>query len=162
MRIVLVNWAKIWDGATQGGGVNGYGQSLALELVEQGHEVVYLSGGTAFVPGEVAADGSATPGACAVRRQPDWLGVRIFEVVNSPVTAPAGYQFREPAGEIADATLERELEAWARRMAPDVIHFHNIEGSRPGAWRRWCAAARSDRRCCTACTTTTRSARRHI
>lgn len=133
MRIVLVNWAKIWDGATQGGGVNGYGQSLALELVEQGHEVVYLSGGTAFVPGEVAADGSATPGACAVRRHPDWLGVRVFEVVNSPVTAPAGYQFREPAGEISDAALERELEAWAGRIAPDVIHFHNIEGFTAGS-----------------------------
>ncbi|MBL8760772.1 MAG: glycosyltransferase [Phycisphaerae bacterium] len=133
MRIVLVNWAKIWDGATQGGGVNGYAQSLALELVEQGHEVVYLSGGTAFVPGEVAADGSATPGACAVRRHPDWLGVRVFEVVNSPVTAPAGYQFREPAGEISDAALERELESWARRIAPDVIHFHNIEGFTAGS-----------------------------
>lgn len=69
MRIILVNWAKIWDGATQGGGVNGYAQSLALELVEQGHEVVYLSGGTAFVPGDVKPDGSATPGECAVRRQ---------------------------------------------------------------------------------------------
>ncbi len=133
MRIVLVNWAKIWDGAAQGGGVNGYAQSLALELVEQGHEVVYLSAGTAFVPGEVAADGGATPGACAVRRHPDWLGVRIFEVVNSPVTAPAGFQFREPAGEISDAVLEREVEAWARRIAPDVIHFHNIEGFTAGS-----------------------------
>ncbi|MCC6969618.1 MAG: glycosyltransferase [Phycisphaerales bacterium] len=133
MRIVLVNWAKIWDGATQGGGVNGYAQSLALELIEQGHEVVYLSGGTAFVPGEVAPDGSATPGACAVRRHPDWLGIRVFEVVNSPVTAPAGFQFREPAGEIADAALERELQAWAERIAPDVIHLHNIEGFTAGS-----------------------------
>lgn len=133
MRIVLVNWAKIWDGATQGGGVNGYVQSLALELVEQGHEVAYLSGGTAFVPGGIAPDGSATPGACVVRRHPDWLGIRVFEVVNSPVTAPAGFQFREPLGEIADATLERELQAWAVRIAPDVLHFHNIEGFTGGS-----------------------------
>lgn len=133
MRIVLVNWAKIWDGATQGGGVNGYTQSLALELLDQGHEVVYLSGGTAFVPGVIGPDGTATPGGCEVRRHPDWLGVRIFEVVNSPVTAPAGFQFREPAGEISDAALEQQLEAWSRRIAPDVIHVHNIEGFSAGS-----------------------------
>lgn len=140
MRIVLVNWAKIWDGATQGGGVNGYCQALALSLVKRGHDVAYLSSGTSFVP--LTYDGKsprATPGPAAVCRHPDWLGVKVFEVVNSPVVAPTSRQFNDPAGEIADPALEARLVEFFRLLAPDVVHFHNIEGFTAGS----VAAARS-------------------
>src|SRR5688572_28584170 len=95
MRLVFVNWARIWDGASSGGGVNGYVQALALALAARGHEVVSLCGGTAYV-----ADGpGGAPGACRIVRHADWMSVRVFEVVNSPVLAPAIAQFREPAVE---------------------------------------------------------------
>ncbi len=134
MRIVLVNWAKIWDGATQGGGVNGYGQALALSLVKLGHDVVYLSSGTSFVP--LTHDGAsdrANPGPCVVCRHPDWLGVRVFEVVNSPVVAPTHRQFKDPEGEIANPELEACLASFFRELRPDVVHFHNIEGFTAGS-----------------------------
>src|SRR5688572_22529069 len=50
MRVVLVNWAKIWDGASNGGGVNGYCLALALALRDRGHEVISLFGGVTYVP----------------------------------------------------------------------------------------------------------------
>ncbi|MBL8964079.1 MAG: glycosyltransferase [Phycisphaeraceae bacterium] len=125
MRIVLVNWAKIWDGAVSGGGVNGYCQSLALELVSHGHEVVYLCGGVTYVPPGGSLE---TAGPCEVRRHPDWLGVRVFEVVNSPVVAPSIHQFTEPAGEIADEVLDRVIGEFFSIIMPDVVHFHNVEG----------------------------------
>jgi glycosyltransferase involved in cell wall biosynthesis len=140
MRIVLVNWAKIWDGATQGGGVNGYCQALALSLVRLGHDVVYLSSGTSFVP--LTHDGAsdlAAPGPCAVCRHPDWLGVRVFEVVNSPVIAPSHLQFNDPAGEVTNPELESRLAEFFATLAADVVHFHNIEGFTAGCVR----AARS-------------------
>ncbi|MCC6426525.1 MAG: glycosyltransferase [Phycisphaerales bacterium] len=134
MRIALVNWAMIWDGAVKGGGVNGYCQSLALELVERGHEVIYLSGGLTFTPVTItgSAQGSASApdqaGPCQIRRHPDWLGIRIFEIINSPVVAPSLHQLQEPAGEIASADLERTITEFFQALRPDIVHFHNIEG----------------------------------
>ncbi len=123
MRIVLVNWARIWDGASNGGGVNGYCQSLALALRDRGHEVVSLFGGTTFVP---------DPPDCFVRRHDDWLGIRVFEVVNSPVIAPSILQFRRPLGEISAPELERQVGRLLDLIGPDVVHFHNIEGFSAG------------------------------
>lgn len=136
MRIVLVNWAMIWDGATKGGGVNGYCQSLALEFVSLGHDVTYLSSGVTYAPDP--ADLS-TPGRCRVRRHEDWLGVRTFEVINSPVLAPSAFQFAEPLPEIASPELEARVSELFSLLRPDIVHFHNIEGFSAG-----CIAAARD------------------
>lgn len=129
MRIVLVNWAKIWDGATSGGGVNGYCQALAPELIRLGHEVIYLSSGTTFVPLEIRG-GTPSPelGECVVRRHPDWLGVRVFEVINSPVVAPSTQQFADPDPERSSPALEAAVGGLFAQLRPDVVHYHNIEG----------------------------------
>ncbi|MBC7833505.1 MAG: glycosyltransferase [Phycisphaerales bacterium] len=119
MRVVLVNWARIWDGASVGGGVNGYCQSLALALRERGHDVVSVMGGTTHV---------TEPAGCFVRRHDDWLGVRVFEFINSSVLAPSIQQFSEPMGEVSAPELEREFDRLLEMLRPDVVHFNNIEG----------------------------------
>ncbi|MBL8764562.1 MAG: glycosyltransferase [Phycisphaerae bacterium] len=123
MRIVLVNWAKVWDGASHGGGVNGYCQALAHELHTLGHEVSYLCSGTTYV---------SPPAECVIRRHDDWLGVRVFEVINSPVIAPSLPQFRDPLAEISAPELEARLDELFARVRPDVVHWHNIEGFTAG------------------------------
>lgn len=124
----MVNWAKIWDGASHGGGVNGYCQAIALELLARGHEVISLCGGTTYEP----EPGTRRLGPCSLRRHPDWFGIRVFEVINSPVLAPAMAQFRDPLGEITSSTLEKEIHDLMQTLAPDVVHFHNIEGFSAG------------------------------
>ncbi len=119
MRIVLVNWARIWDGAAFGGGVNQYCQALALELVRSGHEVVSLFGGTTYC---------RRPRGCFIRRNDDWMGVRVFEVVNSPVMAPSIVQFRRPLGEVSSSELESRVGELFNWLKPDAIHWNNIEG----------------------------------
>lgn len=119
MRIVLVNWARIWDGASYGGGVNQYCQALAIELVKLGHDVVSLFSGTTFVK---------DPGACFIRRHDDWLGVKVFEVVNSPVMAPSIVQFEDPMGEVSAPELEEQVGRLLGALKPDVVHWNNIEG----------------------------------
>lgn len=119
MKIVLVNWARIWDGAAFGGGVNQYCQALALELVRAGHEVTSLFGGTTYCK---------KPAGCFIRRSDDWMGLKVFEVVNSPVMAPSIVQFQKPLGEVSSPELEAriaELFAW---LKPDAVHWNNIEG----------------------------------
>ncbi|MBC7772802.1 MAG: glycosyltransferase [Pyrinomonadaceae bacterium] len=121
---MLVNWAKIWDGAGYGGGVNGYCQSLALSLIQRGHEVISLIGGTTFVP--APTPDQTTP--CFIRRHDDWLGVKVFEVINSPVMAPSIVQYQNPLGEVSSPELEMEVGRLFNMLGPDVVHFHNIEG----------------------------------
>ena len=128
MRIVLVNWAHIWDGASYGGGVNGYCQALALELLRRGHDVISLCSGVTYTPGPTAD----TLGASELRRHPDWLGVRVFEVINSPVVAPSLLQFADPRGEVASAPLESLVRRFFEMLEPDVVHFHNVEGFSAG------------------------------
>ena len=123
MRIALVNWARIWDGATGGGGVNGYCQSLGLRLASMGHDVMSLCGGTAY---------TKSPGQCHVRRHPDWMGIRVFEVYNSPVLAPSAAQMADPMGEVRSPVLEEVVGAFFDAMRVDVAHFHNIEGFSAG------------------------------
>lgn len=124
MRVVLVNWARIWDGAAFGGGVNQYCQALALELVRNGHEVVSLFGGTSYVP-EPTRD-------CFVRRHDDWMGVKVFEVINSPVMAPSIVQFADPMGEVSAPAIEEQVSRLMRELQPDAVHWNNIEGFSTG------------------------------
>jgi glycosyltransferase involved in cell wall biosynthesis len=120
VRIVLVNWAPIAEGARRGGGVNGYCQGLAMALIERGHEVVSLSSGARFDGGGLRVEASA------------WGTVAVREVVNSPVLAPSLAQFKEPMGEVSAPALENIVETEIARLAPDVVHFHNIEGLSAG------------------------------
>lgn len=134
MRIVLVNWARVWDGASHGGGINGYTQGLALELVARGHEVYSLCGGTAYeaVGGTGDAGGAGAIGPCRIVRHPDWLGIRVAEVVNSPVSAPSLAQFRDPEGEVASAVLEARVGEFVREVRPDAVHVQSLEGFTAG------------------------------
>ena len=120
----MVNWARIADGATHGGGANVYAQQLSLELVQRGHEVLWLHGGLTYVPDP--ATGQIGP--CVVRRMEDYRGVRVFEVINSPVVAPGPCQGREPLAEVSAPELEAEVGRFFELVAPDIVHFHNIEG----------------------------------
>lgn len=140
MRIILVNWARIWDGAAYGGGVNQYCQALALELARNGHEVISLFGGTTYCH---------EPAHCFIRRHDDWMtafsrsdkghggaGIRVFEVVNSPVMAPGIVQFQRPEGEISSPELEERVGELFRMLKPDVVHWNNIEGFSAGCIER--------------------------
>ncbi len=144
MRIVLVNWAKLWDGASHGGGVNGYCQALALELTRRGHDVIWLCSGMSFVPDPDQPMPTAGSLPCVgrpfIRRHPDWFKIRVFEVFNSPVVAPSLLQFAEPESEIADAELERCITQWTNLVRPDVVHLHNIEGLTAGCIKAFKAA----------------------
>lgn len=136
MRILLINWARIVDGAQVGGGVNGYCQGLATDLAQRGHAVTYLSSGVTYTrPLDVTQPPS-------IRRTPDFNAVvsatlparpiRVFDLVDSPVVAPAIFQFNLPDLEACAEPLERVFAAFLDEHAFDIVHFHNIEGLSAG------------------------------
>lgn len=128
MRVLLVNWARIWEGAGSGGGVSGYCHALSMELLHRGHDVSYVFSGHTYVPKPF----SRKPGECRVRRIPDFESLRVFEIVNSPVVAPSFYQFHDPLGEASSPALERELAHLLDVLKPEIVHFHNLEGFSAG------------------------------
>lgn len=123
MNIVIFNWAPIWKGAHLGGGVNGYLHSLAPELAARGHEVTAISAGLLH---------THHPQGCFSRRHDDLRGVRVIEMINSPVLAPSAAQFREPMSEVSAPELEAELNRLLLLLKPDVTHWHNVEGFSAG------------------------------
>lgn len=133
MRILLINWARIVDGAQVGGGVNGYCQGLAIELARRGHVVSYLSSGVSY---SRPLDVGSPP---TIRRLDDFGGedggtraIRVFDVVDSPVVAPAIFQFNRPELETGSLPLEGAFAEFLHAHAFDVVHFHNIEGMSAG------------------------------
>lgn len=137
MRIVVVNWARFEDGASNGGGVNGYCRQLAIKLVKSGHRVAWLHSGLHYV-GRPGAD---PPPRCEVRAMPSQQfgkgtsgegEIEVFEVINSPVIAPGIFQASQPGGEISAPELEAELSRFFNHWTPDIVHFHNIEGFSAG------------------------------
>lgn len=119
MKVVLFNWAPIWKGALTGGGVNGYLHGLAPELVLLGHEVTSITSGLLY---------TNRRRGCFSRRHDDFRGVRVIEIINSPVLAPSAAQFREPMAEVSSPELEAEVARLMDLLRPDVAHWHNIEG----------------------------------
>ncbi len=123
MKVVLFNWAPIWKGAHLGGGVNGYLHALAPKLAAQGHEVTSVFAGLLH---------TERPRGCFSRRHDDFEGVRVIEIINSPVLAPSAAQFREPISEIHAPELEEELRRLMELLRPDIAHWHNVEGFSAG------------------------------
>lgn len=128
MRVLLVNWTAPAHGAALGGGVNGYLQGLALELIAIGHEVAWLYSGQTYTPGPTPG----SLGVCEVRSRQPWRGVSVFEVVNSPVISPGPLQTHDPLAEVNCPPLESEFARLIALARPDIVHFHNIEGFSAG------------------------------
>ena len=123
MNIAIFNWAPVWKGAQLGGGVNGYLHALTPHLAARGHEVTAISAGLLH---------TQHPQGCFSRRHEDFQGIRVIEIINSPVLAPSAAQFREPMSEVSAPELEAELERLLLLIKPDVTHWHNIEGFSAG------------------------------
>jgi glycosyltransferase involved in cell wall biosynthesis len=118
MRILYVNWAPVWHGADVGGGVNLYLQSIATAFSEKGHRVFTVSSGYAHDWKRKAV----------VRKAAPYCGVENFEIVNSPIMAPAIFNFMFPDRETDCPPVERCFEEILAGLRPDVVHFQNIEG----------------------------------
>ncbi len=122
MRILYYNWVPSRHFASHGGGVSIYQESLIAQALARGHEVAYLTSGTAF---------SAIDRRVHLRVVSETIDPRLreFEVVNSPVLAPSFFAFDALEEYFEDTTVARVLGHFLQREGPfDVVHFNNLEG----------------------------------
>jgi glycosyltransferase involved in cell wall biosynthesis len=123
MRALIYNWVQ-FDVAGEGGGVSVYLRQTIPALVERhGWQVTVLSSGRAY---------DAFNRRCRHRRTRnalEHLGVRSFEIVNSPVKAPAHDSFSLIDTCLDDRTVASAFVAMMQETGPyDIVVLHNVEG----------------------------------
>lgn len=123
MRALIYNWLQ-FDVAGEGGGVSVYLRQTIPALVERhGWQVTVLSSGRAY---------DAFNRRCRHRRTRnalEHLGVRSFEIVNSPVKAPAHDSFSLIDTCLDDRTVASAFVAMMQETGPyDIVVLHNVEG----------------------------------
>ncbi|MBF0469083.1 MAG: glycosyltransferase [Desulfamplus sp.] len=118
MKILYVNWAPLWRGAEVGGGVNIYSQSMAVKLSESGHRLFSISAGFAY----------DFKNRAYIKRGPDFMGVKNYEIFNAPNIAPGFFNYENPMQDVSEPVVEKLFDEFIKHIKPDIVHFHNIEG----------------------------------
>ena len=122
MKLLFYNWDRI-DG-TDGGGVNIYQRNLFNYLLNNTkHEIYFVSSGFTYTRDH--------------DRKPTLLNIdnnisdkiKTFEIINSPVIAPAQQSIKNLRYYLEDMQLYEILKSFITEYGPfDVIHFNNLEG----------------------------------
>lgn len=122
MKILFYNWVPFDDKHHRGGGVTVYLYDLISKLSEDSQfECTFLSSGLEYT----------FEGKLRIEKTQNCFAERVtsFQVINSPVHAPACMQFSDLQTYLDDSTLLELLDTfWAEQGGFDIVHFHNLEG----------------------------------
>ena len=117
MKILLYNWAGI-DGKS-GGGVNVYVKNIIPGLLKKGHDIVFLNSGVKYTKDNKLK---------IVKLSEVIKGCQRYEIINSPVLAPAHSMFNHLERTLKNTELRSLFVDFCKQHNFDVIHFNNIEG----------------------------------
>jgi len=122
-KILYYNWCPFDNAKNSGGGVNVYQKNLIEEMIKSPeNEIYFLSSGWKYNPLRSFAYLKETKNMFNGK-------VKSFEIINSPVPAPAVNCFNNINVFLNDDVVLRLFEQLARQYGPfDVIHLNNIEG----------------------------------
>ena len=124
MRLLLYNRVQFDDPKFRGGGVTLYLRNLIRQITrEKNIEVTFLSSGSSYD---------------LLKRKIYWKkttnifekkNVRTFEIVNSPIKAPAHDSFGQIEACLNNDKIANTFVDFVKRKGPyEIVHFHNIEG----------------------------------
>lgn len=123
MKILYYNWIPFDNAKRVGGGVQVYQKNLIEEMIESPeNEVYFLSSGWKYNPMRRVS---------YIRESINILKdkVKSFEIINSPIMAPAYTNFNNIKIFLYDETTLKIFTKFINEYGPfDVIHLNNIEG----------------------------------
>ena len=122
-KILLYNWVQFDNKKNNGGGVNVYLKNLIGHLQNNGdYEIVFLSSGWKYNPFRKVA---YIEESSNIHKD----NIKSFEIINSPVMAPAYTIFNSLDKYLNDNETLKLFVDFVKNNGPfDVIHIHNIEG----------------------------------
>lgn len=120
-KILIYNWSRL-EKSNPSGGVSIYTKNLISELIKNpNNHIFYLNSGYSYTFSKQTF----------IKRIPNIFGDKIesFEIVNSPVIAPAQQSIKNTELFLRDQSLYFLLKNWLHAIGGvDIIHFQNIEG----------------------------------
>lgn len=123
MKILYYNWIQFDNKGKIGGGVNVYQYNLIEEIIKnKKNEVFFLSSGWNYSPFGLLP---------YIRKTKNVFGnnCQSFEIINSPIMAPAFWMSRNVEKYIYDKKTYDVFKKFLEKHGPfDVIHFNNFEG----------------------------------
>ena len=124
MKVLFYNWTPL-NIPNEGGGVAVYLKNVLKELAEKpqyGIEPVFLSSGYFY-------DNTSRT---HLRQDNDYLGIKVFTIVNSPIIAPLRTITSNLKSIKKDNVTKKIFEELIQNEGPfDVIHFQTFEGISP-------------------------------
>ncbi len=122
-KILYYNWVQFDNKKNTGGGVNVYLKNLMNKLAQQDeHDIYFLSSGWKYNPLKQGPYIRKTQNI----HQPK---IKSFEIINSPIMAPAFVIFNSLTRYLNDDITEKLFIEFIKENGPfDVIHINNIEG----------------------------------
>lgn len=122
-KILYYNWVQFDNYDQTGGGVTVYLRNLMNKLAQQNeHDIYFLSSGWKYNP---LKEGPY------IRKTQNIYNPKIksFEIINSPIMAPAFVIFNSLIRYLNDDITEKLFIEFIKENGPfDVIHINNIEG----------------------------------
>ena len=121
MRILFYSWTPYESKLQRGGGAAAYLQRILDELGgTDEHEITHLCSGVEYLL--LRRD-------VHYHRKISVNGVRCFEIVNSPVLAPAHLNFTNVGAAVLDSATRDVFARFLQEEGPfDIVHFNNLEG----------------------------------
>lgn len=123
MKILYYNWIQFDNEKKIGGGVNIYQYNLIDSLNHnKNFDVFFLSAGSKYNPFITKPYIKKTKNVFRDK-------CKTFEIINSPIMAPAFCMYMNTKKIITDQISYKMLKKFCMKYGPfDVIHFNNIEG----------------------------------
>jgi glycosyltransferase involved in cell wall biosynthesis len=123
VKILYYNWLPFDNPRNEGGGVNVYQKNLIEEMVKDcSHDVYFLSSGWKYHPLKSSAYIKRTKNVFRDK-------CKSFEIINSPVIAPAAIVFNNIRNFLDDTVTLKLFDEFFSEHGPfDIVHLNNIEG----------------------------------
>lgn len=127
MRILYYHWVPFYEYKKTGGGIAVYMNNLVRYLCKNTkHNITCLCSGYKWHPYKKKAYIQQTHNPCEAD------GCQTWEIINSPIMAPAAFHDRNPKLAFSDNEASEIFVDFVRSQGGfDVIHFHSMEGIPP-------------------------------
>jgi len=122
-KILILGWADLAKGASEGGGYNLVAQNHVLALSKIGCEVFFLQSGVHF---RLKLNGK--PGKSVIRETSSWKNIRKFRLVNSRNRAPSIFNIRNTINQIEDYDHQKLVADWIQYLEITEVFIHSLEG----------------------------------
>ncbi len=124
MNVLLLGWADLDKGTSEGGGYNQVAGEHALYLKKKGFNVYYLQSGRHYSYHWLFG----LTGRLGIKKKTNWQGVDCYYVRNSLNRAPSVMNHHNQPPPLFERAQDRAIVKWIKRKNIHQVMIHSLEG----------------------------------